>query len=246
MQNSGQCHCGAVTFKVEGAPVRMGQCHCNACRRITGTGHNVQAFFKKEQVTIEGKTQTHDSVSDRGNVRTRHFCPTCGSRLFSENSAAPGGIGIAAGAFDNSDWYKPDLIVYYSERPIWDFVDPSIEAHDKMYASMSFQTDELVERLRIAFGDRPHVQEKRMFGGIAFMLNGNMLCGITNKSQFMVRVGKDLEPEARKLPGAADMDFTGKKMAGMLFVDNDAIEDDEALEKWLILAERFVGTLPPK
>lgn len=132
MPLTGQCHCGDVKFEVTGEPVRMAQCHCNACRRITGTGHNVQAFFKKDQVTITGKTNTHDSTSDSGSTRTRHFCATCGSRLFSENSKAPGGIGIAVGVFDESEWFKPEVIVYNSERPVWDFVDPSIELHEMM------------------------------------------------------------------------------------------------------------------
>lgn len=132
MTLTGQCHCSDVTFSVEGEPVRMAQCHCNACRRITGTGHNVQAFFKKEQVTIKGKTSTHDSTSDSGSTRTRHFCANCGSRLFSENSKVSGAIGISVGAFDESEWFKPEIIVYNSQRPIWDVIDPTIELHEMM------------------------------------------------------------------------------------------------------------------
>lgn len=106
--------------------------------------------------------------------------------------------------------------------------------------------EEGTERLRGLLGDDPNIAEKKMFGGIAFMLNGNMLCGYTNKGTLMVRVGKELEAEARTLPGAKDMDFTGKKMGGMLFVDEQALEKDEALSKWIALATRFVGTLPAK
>ena len=132
MKLSGACHCGAISFTVDAEPLRMAQCHCNACRRITGTGHNVQAFFNSENVTINGTTKTHESVSDTGNVRTRHFCPECGSRLFSENSKAPGGIGIAAGVFDDSTWFRPQTILYVSERPQWDVCDDTIPTHDKM------------------------------------------------------------------------------------------------------------------
>ncbi len=102
------------------------------------------------------------------------------------------------------------------------------------------------DRLRDILGDDPNIAEKKMFGGVAFMLNGNMLCGYTNKGKLMVRVGKELELEARKLPGAMDMDFTGKKMGGMLFVDEAALEDDAALNQWIALATKFVGALPPK
>ncbi|MCF6327326.1 MAG: TfoX/Sxy family protein [Devosiaceae bacterium] len=102
------------------------------------------------------------------------------------------------------------------------------------------------DRLRDILGDDPNIAEKKMFGGVAFMLNGNMLCGYTNKGKLMVRVGKELEAEARKLPGAQDMDFTGKKMGGMLFVDEAALEEDAALQQWIALATRFVGALPAK
>lgn len=102
------------------------------------------------------------------------------------------------------------------------------------------------ERLRTLLGDDPNISEKRMFGGVAFMLNGNMMCGYTNKGVLMVRIGKELEAEARKLPGARDMDFTGKKMGGMLFVDEQAIESDAQLQDWLTLCYKYASSLPPK
>lgn len=111
---------------------------------------------------------------------------------------------------------------------------------------MSFQTEELLDRLRASIGDRLNIHEQRMFGGVVFMLNGNMLCGIAKGGQLMARVGKELEAKARQLPGATDMDFTGKKMGRMLFVDGDGAEDDESLESWITICERFVATLPPK
>lgn len=127
---TGQCHCGAVKYEVNGDPARMAQCHCNACRRTTGTGHNVQAFFAKTDVSISGETTSHNSTSDKGNARTRQFCTTCGSRLFSQNSAMPDHIGIAAGSFNDSSWFQPAMIVYANHRPNWDHVDPSVEQHD--------------------------------------------------------------------------------------------------------------------
>ena len=106
--------------------------------------------------------------------------------------------------------------------------------------------EEGTARLQEILGDDPNITSKKMFGGVLFMLNGNMLCGYTNKGKLMVRVGKELEPEARKIPGAQDMDFTGKKMAGMLFVNDAAIADKTSLERWVSLATQFVGSLPAK
>lgn len=105
---------------------------------------------------------------------------------------------------------------------------------------------DLMNRIRQQIGDDPNISEKKMFGGIAFMLNGNMLCGITNKGQFMARIGKELEAEAIQLPGASEMNMTGKKMGGMLFVDEDTLSEDKQLAEWIALCTRFVGTLPPK
>lgn len=129
---SGRCLCGAVTFTVSAPPVRMAQCHCEDCRRLSGTGHLVQAFFNASDIAIEGPTTSFENIADSGNVRRRAFCPTCGSRLFSKNSRAPDLMGIAVGAFDDSSWFTPALILYASRRPAWDPVDPAIEAHDLM------------------------------------------------------------------------------------------------------------------
>lgn len=129
---SGRCLCGAITFTVQNPPFRMAQCHCEQCRRSTGTGHHVQAFFTRADVEISGQTATYKSIADSGSERTRHFCPTCGSRLFAENAGKPGTIGIAAAAFDDSSWFKPGINLYASQRPVWDVVDPEIESHAEM------------------------------------------------------------------------------------------------------------------
>ncbi len=128
----GRCHCGQVTYEVYAEPLRMAQCHCDACRQITGVGHNVQAFFYIADVKIKGKTSSHQSIADSGNIRTRHFCSQCGSRLFSYNSAAPDIIGISAGSFDDSSWFKPQIILYNSKRKNWDIIDENIKTRNFM------------------------------------------------------------------------------------------------------------------
>lgn len=103
----------------------------------------------------------------------------------------------------------------------------------------------LAERIDSQLGMRKDISTKKMFGGIAWMLNGNMMVGIV-KDDLMVRVGKDAEPALLKKKGARPMDFTGKPMGGYLFVGQQAIADDEALADWIRHAEAFVGTLPKK
>ena len=83
-----------------------------------------------------------------------------------------------------------------------------------------------------------------MFGGVCFLLRGNMLCG-TGKADFMFRVGREQDAEALSRKGARPMDFTGKIMKGFVWVD-PASCDSRALARWIALAEGYVGKLPVK
>ena len=117
---SGRCQCGAVSYTIAALPVGMGQCHCKDCQRASGTGHMSLARFRREDVTIDGQTATFATKADSGNINTRHFCPTCGSRLFSENSARPGIINVTAGSVDDNSWFSPQWVFYTKQRPPWD------------------------------------------------------------------------------------------------------------------------------
>jgi TfoX/Sxy family transcriptional regulator of competence genes len=102
----------------------------------------------------------------------------------------------------------------------------------------------LAERMRVALAGTGTVREVRMFGGLCFMLNGNMVAG-TSKRGLLVRVGKDQEPSALARPGAKRMEMTGRPMEGYVFVDPPP-SDDRSLQDWVALAFAFVKTLPPK
>lgn len=101
----------------------------------------------------------------------------------------------------------------------------------------------LAGRLRTALAGRKGVSEKRMFGGVCFLLRGNMLCG-AGKTDFMFRVGKSQDGEALARPGARPMDITGRKMPGFVWVDPAC--DARALKQWIAFAEKYVGALPGK
>ncbi|WP_298906379.1 TfoX/Sxy family protein [uncultured Aliiroseovarius sp.] len=99
--------------------------------------------------------------------------------------------------------------------------------------------------LKDDLGERPDLMEKKMFGGIAFMLNGNMLCGV-HKDGAMYRVGKEHEAAALALPGARKMDFTGRPMGGFIDAGEEAMADDDTRAELLRLAVDFVSSLPAK
>ncbi|MEZ5886284.1 MAG: TfoX/Sxy family protein [Paracoccaceae bacterium] len=89
------------------------------------------------------------------------------------------------------------------------------------------------------------ITEKKMFGGLAFLMNGHMVCGI-HKGGAMFRVGKPNEAAALAIPGAAPMMFTGKPMAGMVDFSDEATADDARRGQVMKLALGFVKGLPPK
>jgi len=86
--------------------------------------------------------------------------------------------------------------------------------------------------------------EKRMFGGICFLVNGNMLCG-AGKNGYMFRVGRAAAAKAEALLGGRPVEMNGRAMAGFYWVDPAAC-DAKALGRWLALAGAYVGGLPAK
>ncbi|GMQ83126.1 MAG: TfoX/Sxy family protein [Rhodothermia bacterium] len=103
----------------------------------------------------------------------------------------------------------------------------------------------LAQRLREVFSDRSDIEEKKMFGGIAFVLAGHMCLGI-NDTMLMARVGPDRYEEAMTRPHAREMDFTGRSMKGFIYVAPEGIAEDEDLKFWTDLCEKFVQSMPPK
>lgn len=106
-------------------------------------------------------------------------------------------------------------------------------------------SDELADRIRDLIGGYPGGGEIRMFGGICFTLNGNMMIGTMKDGELLARVGEAQEAEALGRPGARRMNFTGREMKGFIMVAADALSD-EALREWISMALAFVGPMPPK
>jgi len=105
--------------------------------------------------------------------------------------------------------------------------------------------DELATRVRAALGPLPGVTEKKMFGGLAFMLNGNMCVGVTS-DDLMVRVGPEEHGNLLALPHARPMDFTGRPMKGFVFVGLQGTQEEESLKEWVGRGVGFAQTLPKK
>jgi TfoX/Sxy family transcriptional regulator of competence genes len=100
-------------------------------------------------------------------------------------------------------------------------------------------------RVRTALSGTPGLTEKHMFGGLCFLINGHMCAGIVG-STLMVRIGPDGYAEALTQPNVRPMDFTGRPMTGMIFVDPPAIATEAGLTDWATRGAGFAASLPPK
>ncbi len=103
----------------------------------------------------------------------------------------------------------------------------------------------LAARVRTALADHPGLSEKRMFGGLCFLLDGNMCCGLVGDT-LMVRVGPDAYEPALARPHAREMDFTGRPLRGMVYVAPAGVRTAAALASWVHRGTAFAASLPPK
>jgi TfoX/Sxy family transcriptional regulator of competence genes len=103
----------------------------------------------------------------------------------------------------------------------------------------------LAERVRDALALREELGERRMFGGIAFMLAGNMACGVLGED-LIVRVGPNEDERALAEPHTRPFDFTGRPMKGFVVVSPEGTATDEALAEWVESGADLAASLPPK
>ncbi|MEX0820560.1 MAG: TfoX/Sxy family protein [Rhodothermales bacterium] len=109
-------------------------------------------------------------------------------------------------------------------------------------------SERLAERMRRILAERSETMkttEKKMFGGLAFMVDGNMCCGVLG-DELMARVGPETYEDALRLPHAREMDFTGRPLTGYVYVSAEGVASASGLADWVSRALAFVDTLPAK
>ena len=106
-RHSGGCLCGQVRFEAQGQPYRVGVCHCLDCRKYHGALFHASAIFAQEAVTILGETSHYAG---------RHFCPRCGSSVFSRSADE---IEVNLGSLDYPDRFMPTYELWTIRREAW-------------------------------------------------------------------------------------------------------------------------------
>jgi TfoX/Sxy family transcriptional regulator of competence genes len=103
----------------------------------------------------------------------------------------------------------------------------------------------LAERMRTLLAAEADVREQKMFGGLCFLCGGNMACGIVGE-ELMVRVGPAAWPDALLQPHVREMDFTGRSMKGMVYIEVKGIAEDADLARWVEHGMSYARSLDPK
>jgi TfoX/Sxy family transcriptional regulator of competence genes len=110
---------------------------------------------------------------------------------------------------------------------------------------MAYDVD-LADRVRAVVRDEPGLTEKRMFGGLAFLLDGHMAVGASSQGGLLLRVDPARTEELVDEPRVGRFEMRGRAMDGWLRVDADAVADDESLRRWVSHGVTYARSLPPK
>lgn len=124
------CSCGQLQIRVEGEPSRVSMCHCLECQRRTGSAFGVAARFPRAQTAVTGESREYERASDRGESRTFHFCPRCGTTVFWTTADLPELIAIAIGAFADPGFPPPSASFFEARRHHWLPVPNEIEHYE--------------------------------------------------------------------------------------------------------------------
>ena len=104
----------------------------------------------------------------------------------------------------------------------------------------------LADRIRVLLGDEPGLSERKMFGGLAFLIGGNMAVAASGQGGVLVRVDPDRSDRLLRTTKARPMEMGGREMAGWVRVDADDVRTNRQLAKWVTLGATFARSLPPK
>ncbi len=117
---TGRCNCGAVTWRIDGAPLAVAACHCANCRRQSGAAYSVNIVAKARSVVVEGPIGTHeDTATASGQPVLRQFCRDCGSPIQSVITANAAIVAIKAGTADRPGDYPPAIHVWTQSKLPW-------------------------------------------------------------------------------------------------------------------------------
>lgn len=129
---TGGCFCGAARYEIAAEPVAMNHCQCRQCQKDSGTGHGSFLVFLTPDAKLTGEIRCFEIVGDAGTVKSRNFCPACGTQLYIAFPAMPELIAVRAGTLDDASRFRPQFTTWTASAQPWDHMDPVLTRFEKM------------------------------------------------------------------------------------------------------------------
>ena len=122
----GQCFCGAVQIRTSEPPLAVRSCWCRDCQYLGAGSATVNAIFRTDQISIEGKLANYESAADSGAKMTRSFCPNCGTPVSSRSDTKSHLVVLRVGLFEDREALPPNLTIWTESAPEWACVDTAL------------------------------------------------------------------------------------------------------------------------
>lgn len=129
---SGRCLCGLVAYAYSGVVGPAGYCHCKDCRQCSGSAFGISVRLEADKFALsQGRVKGYTKRSDSGVALTRHFCPECGSPIYTSSEKHPAYVYVKAGSLDDSTIVKPAHQSWVSSAVPWRRIVASLPTFDK-------------------------------------------------------------------------------------------------------------------
>lgn len=129
---SGGCACGQVRYDFNGEMAMAVHCHCRDCQRASGSGSAAIFAANRNDVQLSGNTSSFESKGDSGQAVVRHFCPNCGSPLFSHVEVLSDLIFMRIASLDDPSQIRPGMHIYCDSSQVWDRPNDPLPKFGKM------------------------------------------------------------------------------------------------------------------
>ena len=133
---AGGCKCGEIRYESAVEPMMAVHCQCRECLKDGRAGHASHLMVPKSAITISGDPSIYDYVADSRNTVTRGICGVCGVWVYSRNSCMLDMLFPTAGSLDDPEIFKPEMVVFASRAPSWDYLDPDLPIMSEMPDAM--------------------------------------------------------------------------------------------------------------
>ena len=129
---SGGCACGNIHYDFDGELAMAVHCHCRDCQRSSGSGSAAIFAANRNDIQLTGKTSSYQYTGDSGEGVVRHFCPNCGSPLFSDVKILPDLMFMRIASLDDPSQIRPSMHIYCDSSQVWDRPNDPLPKFGKM------------------------------------------------------------------------------------------------------------------